>query len=114
MDNVSNGMKSLCEDIITSHEDRKNTIKQIKGQVDAIRENAGRFLADSKKFHDEMSRDLKKRLQEGKEELIENVNTIREDFRKKEEEIRADLAEASKIWNKMNESLRSKKTKSPD
>ncbi len=113
MDNVSNGMKSLCEDIITSHADRKSSIKQLKEQAEVIRENARRFLADSKKFHEEMSEGLKNRLQEGKDELIKNVNTIREDFRKKEEEIRVDLSEASKIWNEMNEALRSKKSKSP-
>ena len=111
MDNVSNGMKSLCEEIITGHENRKGSINQLKGQVVVIRDNARKFLADSKRLHEEMSKDLKKRLQEGREDLIENVNALREDFRKKEREIRADLAEASKTWNKMNETLRSKKTK---
>ena len=111
MDNVSNGMKSLSEDIVAGHEDRKSSIKQIKEQAVVIRDNARKFLADSKRLHEEMSKDLKKRLQEGREDLIKNVNAMREDFRKKEREIRADLAEASKTWNKMNETLRSKKTK---
>jgi hypothetical protein len=31
---------------------------------------------------------------------------LREDFRKKEREVRADLAEASKIWNEMKKTLR--------
>jgi hypothetical protein len=114
MDNVSGGMKSLCEDIITGHEDRKSGIKQLKGQTEAIRDKTMKFLADSKKFHDEMSKDLRKGLQEGREDLIKNVNVLREDFRKKERELKLDLAEASKIWDKMNETLRSKKTKSPD
>lgn len=111
MDNVSNEMKSICKEIITGHEDRKSSIKQIKEQAEAIRDNTRKFLADSKKFHEETSKDLKERLQEGREDLIKNVNAMREDFRKKEREIRADLAEASKTWNKMNETLRSKKTK---
>ena len=68
---------------------------------------------DTKKFHEEMSKDLKKSLRERRENLIKNVSVLREGFRKKEREVRADLAEASKIWNKMNETLRSKKTKPP-
>ncbi len=114
MDNVSAGMKSLCGDILRGHKNRKADIKQIKGQVDVRRDNARKFLADSKKFHEEMSKDLKKHLQEGRENLVKNVNTLKENFRKKEREIRADLAEASKTWNKMNETLKGKKTKSSD
>jgi len=114
MDNVSKGMESLCEGIIRGHQSRKSDIKQLKGQVDVIRDNARKFLADSKRFHKEMSRNLKKHLQEGREDLIKNVNALREDFKKEEREIKSDLAEASKIWNKMNETLRSKKKKSPD
>jgi phenylalanyl-tRNA synthetase alpha subunit len=114
MDNVSGGMKSLCENILSDHQDRKSFIKQIKGQAEAIRDNSRKFLADSKKIHEEMSKDLRKGLRERRENLIKNVNTLREDFRKKEREVKADLAEASKVWNKMNETLRSKKTKSPD
>lgn len=106
MDNVSDGMKSLCEDIITGHEDRKSSIKQLKEQAEAIRDNSRKFLADSKRFHEEMSKDLRKDLREGREELIKNVNALREDFRKKEREVMADMAEASKIWNEMKKTLR--------
>jgi len=114
MDDVSSGMKSLCEDIMTGHEDRKSSIRQLKGQAEAIRDNAKKFLDDSKKLHKEMSKNLKKGLREGREDLIKNVNTLREEFKKREREVRADLAEASKIWDKMRETLRSRKTKSPD
>ena len=101
MDNVSNGMKSICEEIITGHENRKGSINQLKGQVVVIRDNARKFLADSKRLHEEMSKDLKKRLQEGREDLIKNVKAMREDFRKKEREIRADLEEAGRIWKEL-------------
>lgn len=114
MDNVSGGMESLCEDILRCHENRKGDIKQLKSQTETIRDNTRKFLADSKKFHEEMSKDLRKGLREGRGDLTKNVNALREDFRKKEREVKADLDEASKVWNKMNETLRSKKTKSPD
>lgn len=112
MGNISGGMKSLCEDIITGHAERKRDIKELKRQAEVIQDNARKFLADSNKFHEEMRKNLREALQEGREELVKDVKTLREDFRKKEKEVRADLAEATKIWNKMNETLRSKKTKS--
>ena len=111
MDHIAGGMKSLCEDIITGREGRKSTLQQLKSEADTIRENAKKFLADSKKFHEEMGKDLKEALREGREDLIQNVNALREDFKKKEKEVKADLAAASNIWNKMEGTLRNKKTK---
>lgn len=109
MDNISGGMKSLCEDIATSHGDRKRSIKDLKVQAEAIRDNARKFVDHCRKVHKEMAQDLKKGLGEDRKELIKNVSSLREDFRKKEKEIRADLTEASRIWNKMNKTLEDKK-----
>ena len=109
MENISGGMKSLCEDISITHGDRKRSIKDLKEQSGTIRNNARKFVSNSKKLHREMAKDLRKSLKDNREELIENVISLREDFRKKEKEIRSDLAEASKIWSKMNETLRRKK-----
>jgi gas vesicle protein len=111
MNHIAGGMKSLCEDIATGRGDRKTTLQQLKGDADAIRDNARKFLAESKKFHKETSKDLKKGLREGREDLMKNVNALREDFKKKEKEVRADLAEANRIWNKMRGTLRGRKTK---
>jgi len=109
MDNISGGMKSLCEDITTSHGDRKRSIKDLKEQAEAVRDNARKFVDHCRKVHKEMAQDLKKGLGEDRKELIKNVSSLREDFRKKEKEIRADLTEASRIWNTMNKTLESKK-----
>ena len=111
MNKIAGAMKSLCDDIITGREDRKSAIKNLKGKAEAIRENARKVLADSKKFHEKMSKGLKKGLRESREDLIKNVSILREDFRKKGKEVRADLAGASKIWNRMNETLRDKRIK---
>ena len=109
MDNISGGMKSLCEDIATSHGDRKRSISDLKEQAGAIRDNARKFVGHCRKVHQEMAEGLTKGLKEDRKELIKNVSSLREDFRKNEKEIRADLAEASNIWNKMNKTLESKK-----
>ena len=109
MDNISGGMKSLCEDLVAAHGDRKRSIKDLKEQAEAIRDNARKFVGHCRKVHKEMAEGLTKGLKEDREELIRDVSYLRDDFRKKEKEIRADLAEASRIWNKMNKTLESKK-----
>ncbi len=109
MDNISGNMKSLCEDIATSHGDRKRSIKDLKEQAEAVRDDARKFVGHCRKVHKEMAQGLKEGLKEDREELIKNVSSLRADFRKKEKEIRADLTEASRIWNTMNKTLVSKK-----
>jgi hypothetical protein len=39
------------------------------------------------------------------------VRTLKEDFRKRQEEVRADLAEAGRIWNETSDDLKSSKKK---
>lgn len=108
MDNVSGSMKSLCDDIITTSEERKNDLDCFKDQVESIRNDARKFLSDCRKFHKEMSKDLKKSLQQSRNDLIKNVNVLREGFVEKEKEVKADLAEASRIWTNLGKTLRSK------
>jgi len=106
VDNISSNMKSLCEDIATSHKDRKSDIKQLREQAEAIQNDARKFLAESKILHQKMAKELKQDLQEDRKGLVRNVNSLREDFRKRSEEIRADLAESVQIWNNMNKTLK--------
>ena len=109
MDNISGDMKSLCEDIAAAHGDRKRSIKDLKEQAEAIRDNARKFVGHCRKVHKEMAEGLTKGLKEDREELIRDVSYLRDDFRRQEEEIRSDLAEASRIWSKMNKTLEAKK-----
>lgn len=109
MDNVSGDMKSLCEDIASAHAGRKRSTKDLKEQAETIRDNARKFVNHCRKVHKEMAEGLTKGLKEDREKLIKNVSSLRQDFRKKEKEIRADLAEASRIWNNMNKTLEAKK-----
>ena len=111
MNNASTGMRSLCEDVVTGRENRKDRIKQLKEQAQTIRNHTREFLEDSKKLHEEMRRTLKKDLQGGRENLIKNVRSLREDFRMNEKDLKEDLTEASRIWEEMEGALRNKKTK---
>ncbi len=116
MGNISGGMKSLCEDIAAargdrkrSMGDRKRSLKDLEEQAESVRDNARKFVDHCRKVHKTMSQGLKEGLSENRKELIKNVSSLRDDFRKKEKEIRADLAEANRLWSEMNKTLETKK-----
>ncbi len=54
--------------------------------------------------HEARTRKMKD-LKEHREELIGKVASLRENFRKRATETRADLAEAAGIWHKMKKTL---------
>ncbi|MBU0999657.1 hypothetical protein KKG24_05170 [Patescibacteria group bacterium] len=109
MSEISDGMESLCEDIAASREARRKDIKDLRGEAKNIRDNARKFAGKCRKLHKEMAKDLRSDLLTHREELINNVTSLREDFRKKEKEIRSDLTEAQRIWNEMNKTLKTRK-----
>ncbi len=110
MENASAGMKSLCDDITVGREERRKCIKQLKHQAETIRAQARKFVNDSKQFQEEMRRGLRTELQDGKRALINDISVLRDNFRKKEREVKADLVEAGKIWNGMKEVFIDNKT----
>jgi hypothetical protein len=103
MNSPSTGMRSLCNDIATGRENRRENLRQLKEQAQAIRIHAKKFLCDSKKLHEEMGRTLRENLQGSRDTLMKNVRSLREDFRVTESEYKKDLAEAGRIWNEMCE-----------
>ena len=105
MDDTSGGMRNLSDHILTSHRDRKETIKNLKTESDAIRKYTAQFLVQSRKLRDEMSKNLKEDLRLGRDHLLQEVNTMRDDFRSNEKRIREDLAEAKRIWSDMRNIL---------
>ena len=109
MGNISGGMKSLCENITTARGDRKRSMEDLRQQAEAVRDNARKFVDHCRKVHKEMARGLTAGLNEDRIELVKNVTSLRDDFRKKEKEIRADLSEANRLWSTMNKTLASKK-----
>lgn len=105
----SSKMKALCEDIIKSHQERQDKLKLLKEQSELIRDHSRRYLEDFKAFRKEMSEKLRKDLVKNRKELIDNLNSFREDFKKKEREVKRDLEEADRIWDKMKETLKAKR-----
>lgn len=110
MGEISGEMKSLCEDIVKTYQERIKATQALKKEAGTIRKGTRKFLGETKLLHKEMAEDLRKGLLEQREGLKKKIDSLRKDFRKKEKEICSDLAEASEIWNKMKEALRSKRS----
>ena len=53
-----------------------------------------------------MPEKLRKNLIEKKKELMTKFNSFRENFKKKEKDMRTDLEETTGIWRKMNEKFK--------
>lgn len=111
MDRASTGMRALCKDIAMLREDRSKSIKMLKEQTQTLRDQARNFLHDFQRLHEEMGKNLKKDLGEGKKGLTTKVRTLMDCYDKHEKEVRADLAEARRIWNRMRENLRRSEVK---
>lgn len=111
MNSASTGMRSLCEDVVTGRENRKDCVRRLKEQAETIRNHARKFLGDSQKLHEKMGRTLKKDLQAGRENLIKDVRSLREDFRMKEKDLKEDLTEARRIWKGMRGNTKNKKAR---
>ncbi len=109
MADISGDMKSICEGIAAAYESRNNSVKGLKGDARAIRKNAVKFVNDCRVVHEKMAAGLRRELKETHKRLQERVNSLREDFKTREEEVLSDLRAASELWNKMGETLRAKK-----
>jgi hypothetical protein len=105
MEDISAGMKKLADDIIAGHNDRKCRIEELKAQASAIGTNTARFLEKSRQLHEEMGKDLRKDLMRDREDLLKDVAIMKDDFKRREKEVRADLAEARRIWKDMKNIL---------
>lgn len=112
MNKVSDSMKSLCEDILKCRAERRSCLEKVKDRTGMLRDNTRNFLSEARKSHEEMKKELRKGLQAGRADLFNDIKTLRDNFRGKKREIRADITEAGKIWNKMSNDLRRTRTKS--
>ena len=108
MAEMTDGMRSLVEDIMAGCEDRKRTIKELKADAVAVRREAQRVLVTAKMSRKEMAAQQRVELEHGRKELSHKVKGIREDFRAREKAVREDLAEARRVWGNMKDALRSK------
>lgn len=105
MDDFSRGMRVLSEEVLAGHKERKNRIQELRDRADAVKKGTARFLHESRRLRLEMAGDLKKELKEKREDLSKDVNAMKDDFKRREREVRADLREAKRIWNGMKNIL---------
>jgi len=101
MGNISMEMESMCADIANSHAERNKSLKDLQKDVKTLRDDARKFVADSRRLHQEIAKSLNETLGKDREDLTREVDSLRKDFRKSQQGVRADLAAASKTWDWM-------------
>ena len=101
-------MKDLCEDIIRSHISK---IKLLREQSKFVKMHSREPIKDFKIFRKKMLKKLKREFVKNRKELIDKLNSFREAFEKKKEEIKADLEEANKSWKEISQTLEEKRQK---
>ena len=77
----------------------------MRDQADAVKTGTAGFLHESRRLHMEMAEDLKKELKEKRRDLLQDINAMKVDFKRREGEVRADLREAKRIWDGMKNIL---------
>jgi len=109
MGNISSGMETICADIVNSHAQRNKSLKDLQKDVKFLRNDARKFVADSKKLHQKMAKNLEESLSLGRQDLTKSVDSLKKDFHKSQKEVRADLAQSSKAWSEMCKTLEGRK-----
>lgn len=98
-------MKELAEDIITSFENRKKNLAQIREEVKQLRESVKELLAMFEKQRLEMSAELRAKLRAFVLELESKVRQLLEQFEQEREEFRKELFEAQQIWIELEKTM---------
>jgi dsDNA-specific endonuclease/ATPase MutS2 len=108
MAEMTDGMRSLSEDILSGSDERKRKIKELKADAMSMRWEARRFLDAARNSREATSKEMRKGLERGRMELSQHVKDMREDFQTREKAVRDDLAEARRVWGAMRDTLRSR------
>ncbi|MBU1121159.1 MAG: hypothetical protein KKF54_00465 [Candidatus Omnitrophica bacterium] len=112
MGNISNGMESICSDIVNSHEERNKSLKDLQKGVKSLRNDAKEFVADSGMSRKEMAKKLDENLSLGRQDLTKAVNSLKKDFHNNQKAVRQDLTQARKTWQGLKKAKAEKKSKS--
>jgi len=106
MDNVSDGMQALCEDIITGYRARKIALAFVKDESNTIRGDARLFIGQCRILRRQKANALSKELAEYREALAPSVHAFLETCRHRRTETRSDLLGAGRAWRAMATALK--------
>jgi len=106
MGNVAIEMESMCAGILNSHAQRNKSLKDLHKNVKSLRNDARKFVADTRRFRQEMAKSLNGTLEKDREDLARDVDSLRKDFCESQKGLHSDLVSASKAWEKMSKMLK--------
>jgi len=114
MDNVSDGMQSLCDDIIAGHDSRKITLNFVKDDSNTIRGDARLFIGQCRILRRQRANALSKELAEYRKAMVPAVHVFLQTCRHRRTETRSDLLGASRAWSAMASALKERRGKSTE
>ena len=97
MDNVSDGMQSLCDDIIAGYDTRKITLDFVKDDSNTIRGDARLFIGQCRILQRRKALKLRKELVEHRKALTPAVHVFLQACRHRRAEARSNLLSAGRI-----------------
>lgn len=95
---IASGMKNLVQDIVFSREDRVKTLREIGAEAKQVREEAEDLVKGSRASRKEAGVQLRKDLAQDKVNRESDIKQMRAYFRQAQDELRAELKEASVAW----------------
>jgi len=111
MDNVSDGMQALCEDIITGYRARKIALAFVKDESNTIRGDAKLFIGQCRILQRRQANALRKELAEYRKALAPATYVFLQTCRHRRAETRSDLLGAGRAWRTMAATLKERRGK---
>ncbi|MDP2990325.1 MAG: hypothetical protein Q8O57_07150 [Kiritimatiellota bacterium] len=109
MDNVSDGMQSLCESVITGYRARKIALAFVKDESNTIRGDARLFIGQCRILQRCHANALRKELAEYRKAMVPAVHVFLQTCRHRRTETRSDLLGASRAWRAMATELKQRR-----
>ena len=106
MDNVSDGMQFLCNDIIAGHDARKITLTFVKDDSNTIRGDARLFIGQCRILRRQKANALSKELAEYRKAMVPAAHVFLKTCRYRRAVTRSDLLGAGRAWRAMAAELK--------
>ena len=92
-------MQTLKDEIKVSRGRRKQDMEDIKRDTKQIQRDSQRTISDFEKTRKQKAKDLAQKLTSFVKGLIEDVDTLRKNFRQDLAEVRKEVLGASRVWH---------------
>ena len=114
MENVSDGMQFLCNDIIAGYDARKITLDFVKDDSNTIRGDARLFVGQCRILRCRKAQALRKELAEHRKALTPAAHVFLQACRHRRVETRSNLLGAGRAWGALADELKERRGSSTE